>query len=425
MDFTLARLDNGMQVVVAPMPAMYSVTISVGIGIGSRHEQAAEAGSAHLIEHLLFKGTRRRPSAEAISETIERVGGMINAGTDKELTDVWARVSGAGVEVAGDLLADMILHSKLDASDLEKERRVVLEELSMSLDSPQDLVHSLIDEQCWPGTPLGREVLGTRKSIGGLTRDGILGFMDRAYQPENLVVSIAGAIGVDPALDLVERMFGHWRPARRPSLAPETVVYASTGPSISYETRETEQVNLCLATNGVSHRSPDRFAFDLLTAILGGGMSSRLFVQVRERSALAYDIHTYNNKLEDTGSLVTFVSLDPAHCRDVVLEVVRQLTRLRDEPAPEAELEKVKDYCKGRLLLGLEDTQSVAGWCGEQQQLHGAIMRPEDVCAAIDQVRAADIQRLAGTCFRDQYLRLAAIGPSAGARDLDSALRLG
>lgn len=425
MKFSLARLDNGIQVIAAPMPGMYSVAISVGIGVGSRHEQPTDAGSAHLIEHLLFKGTTRRPSAEAISETIERVGGMINAGTDKELTTLWARVSGAQAVTACDLLADMVLHSRLDASDMEKERRVVLEELSMSLDAPQDWVHSLIDEQCWPGSPVGRDVLGTRESIAALTRERVLAFKDRTYQPENVVLSMAGAIETDVALDLAERMFGHWRPDSHALPAPESAAYAGGRPSLLYETRETEQVNLCLATAGVSHRSADRFAFDLLTAILGGGMSSRLFVEVRERNALAYDIHTYNSKLADTGSLVTYVAVDPENCRDVVAEVLRQLTRLRDEPVPEAELEKVKDYCKGRLLLGLEDTQSVAGWCGEQQQLHGEILLPEDVCAALDRVSRADIQRLAGDCFRDEYLRLAALGPSGGARGLESALRLG
>ncbi|HEY8283888.1 MAG TPA: pitrilysin family protein [Chloroflexota bacterium] len=425
MKFTLARLNNGVQVVAAPMPSMYSVAISVGIGVGSRHEQPADAGSAHLIEHLLFKGTTGRPSAEAISETIERVGGMINAGTDKELTTLWARASGAQAEVAGDLLADMILNSRLDASDVEKERRVVLEELSMSLDAPQDWVHSLIDQQCWPESALGRDVLGTRESIAGLTRDRVLAFKDRAYQPESLVVSIAGAIETDVALDMAERLFGHWRPDSHALPSPDAAAYSAGSPSVVYEPRDTEQVNLCLATAGVSHRSADRFGFDLLTAILGGGMSSRLFVEVRERRALAYDIHTYSNKLADTGSLVTYVAVDPENCRDVVAEVLRQLTRLRDEPVPEAELEKVKDYSKGRLLLGLEDTQSVAGWCGEQQQLHGEILVPEEVCEAIDRVSRSDIQRLAGACFRDEYLRLAALGPAGGARGLDSALQLG
>ncbi len=425
MDFTQARLDNGMRVVAAPMPGMYSVTISVLIGVGSRHERAPEAGSAHLIEHMLFKGTPSRPSAEVISETIERAGGMMNAGTDQELTNFWTRVSGGQLALAGDLLADMVLHSLIDPHEVEKERRVVLEELSTSLDTPQEWVHTLIDEQCWPNTPLGRDVLGTRESVSALTQPKLLRFMHAAYQPERSLVSIAGAIEAEAAIDLAERLFGEWRSEPAAWSPPERVEYQSRPPAVFYDSRETEQVNLCLATRGVSRLSADRFAFDLLTAILGGGMSSRLFVEIRERKALAYDIHTYNNKLADTGSLVTYAAVDPERCREVVIEVLRQLTRLRDEEVPEGELEKVKDYSKGRLLLGLEDTQSVANWCGVQQQLQGVIMQPVEVCAAIDRVTTADIQRLAQACFRDDFLRLAALGPIAGSRGLDSALRLG
>lgn len=427
MDVRVSRLANGLQVVTASMPAMYSVALSVFIGVGSRFERDDEAGSAHLIEHMLFKGTDRRPTAEAISETIERVGGVMNASTDKEQTAYWAKVGRDRIPVATDLLADMLLHSRFEGDEVEKERRVVIEELSMSIDSPQDWVHTMIDELCWPGTAIGRDVAGTRESVSALTREGLLTFRDLSYLPANTVVSVAGGIEHDEAAELIERTFGEWRLSaaqtghRIPTAASHP--YPSAPPTINYGERDTEQVNMCLAVSGVSRDSADRYAFDLLTAILGGAMSSRLFLEVRERRGLAYDVHSYSNKLAETGSMVTYLAVDPENGPAVVEEVLRQFDLLRREPVSQSELDKVKDSSKGRLLLGLEDTQSVSGWYGAQQQLYGQIRQPEEVCAAIDAVAPEDLQRLALACFREDHLRLAALGPAGGERGLVDALR--
>jgi predicted Zn-dependent peptidase len=294
------------------------------------------------------------------------------------------------------------------------------------MDTPQDWVHTLIDQACWPDTALGRDVAGTRESVAGLARAGLLAFMDATYLPAHTVVSIAGAIEAQEAIGLADRMFGGWRVSQELSgQLPDTpVAYHRAQPEIRYEQRDTEQVNLCLATRGVSRVSDDRYAFELLASILGGGMSSRLFLEVRERRALAYDIHSYTNKLADTGSLVTYAAVEPGHCREVVAEIVGQLQRLCTDPVPDSELGKVKDYYKGRLLLGLEDTQSVAGWCGVQQQLQGSIQQPEEVCSAVDRVSAGDLQRLAADCFQSDFLRLVALGPLSGAEGLEDALCL-
>jgi predicted Zn-dependent peptidase len=407
------------------MPGMYSVACSIFVGAGSRLERPEDAGSAHLIEHMLFKGTERRPTAEIIAETIERVGGLINASTDKELTTYWVKVARPNMDTGLDVLADMLLHSTFAAAEVEKERRVVIEELGMSLDSPQDWVHTLIDEQVWPDTALGRDVAGTKESVAGLRRDGLLAFRRATYRPSQAVVSLAGSIEHERAIELARDLFAAWREPEEPVdglLHEQRVEYTSGQPMLYYEARETEQVNLCLAVRGVSRESPRRYAFDLLTAILGGAMSSRLFLEIRERRGLAYDIHSYANKLADTGSLVTYVAVEPRQCVEVVSEVLRQLDRLRREAVSAHELEKVKDHFKGRLLLGLEDTQSVSGWCGAQQQLYGVIRQPEEVCAEVDRVEAADLLALAEECFRDEYLRLVAIGPARGERGLQDAL---
>lgn len=427
MDFRLVRLNNGLQVVTAPMPGMYSAAISVFVHTGSRNESLPQAGAAHLIEHMLFKGTDKRPNAEAISETIERVGGAMNASTDKELTVYWVKVAANRTAIAADLLADMLLNSKFEQAEVKKEQRVVLEELGMSMDSPQDWVHSLIDEQAWPGTALGRDVAGTKDSIAGLRRDVLLDFMQHWYDPESTVLAIAGAIEHEEALAIAEASFGSWQ-ARSSHAAVHAEVeafeYQPHPPSVLFDSRDTEQINMCLATRGVSHASEDRYAFDLLVSILGGAMSSRLFLEVRERRGLAYDIHSYSNKLFDTGSMVTYMAVDPRNSREAIEEVLRQLSMLRDQPVSHSELEKAKDYSKGRLLLGLEDTQSVSGWCGVQQLVYGEIRQPTAVCALIDAVTPDDVQRLAHACFREEYLRLVALGPQQASQALEGVLHL-
>ncbi|MDB5057298.1 MAG: hypothetical protein JWO59_770 [Chloroflexi bacterium] len=425
MDFKITRLDNGLQVVTAPMPGMYSVTASVIVTVGSRHETDQQAGSAHLIEHMLFKGTEKRPTAEVISETIERVGGLLNASTDKDLTVYWAKVSKDKADLAMDLLSDMVLHSQFARSEVEKERRVVIEELGMSIDSPQDWVHTLIDEQCWPGTPLGRDVAGSKDSVASLTRDGLVQFMRQHYRPDTTIVSLAGGISHEAGIELARSMFGRWNAdTSSPSDGFIPIDYPRLPPVILYDERGTEQVNMCVASRGIARTSPDRYAFELLTSILGGSMSSRLFLEIRERRGLAYDIHSYGNTVADTGSLVTYAAVEPKHCIDVVDEVIKQMNLLKSGNVTLAELDKVKDNHKGRLLLGLEDTQSVAGWCGVQLALYGEIRKPEEVCDDVDRVTLEDVQRIAVECFQSDYLRLVALGPASGAMGLQHVLHL-
>jgi predicted Zn-dependent peptidase len=424
MEYELNTLANGVQVVVAPMASMYSVTVSVTVRVGSRYEQPDQAGAAHLIEHMLFKGTERRPTAESISETIERVGGMLNASTDKELTGFWARVSREHAGLAIDLLSDMMLHSRFEQEEVEKERRVVIEELAMAMDSPQEWVHTVTDQRCWPNSAIGRDVAGSKESVTALTRENLLAFMQAHYLPTRTVVAMAGCISVRDGLALAEASFGPWTAAALTPDAPETASYLPAPPDVYWEERDTEQMNLCLATRGVPRHSDDRYAFELLTAIFGGSMSSRLFLEIRERRGLAYDIHAYGNVVDETAALVSYAAVDPDRAEEVVSEIVRQMRSLRDDLVPEEELSKVRDSYRGRLLLGLEDTPSVAGWCGVQQALHGTIRQPEAVWADVERVSRDDIRRLAEFCFQPEYLRLVALGPRRGGHGLREALAL-
>ncbi len=425
MDYQVTTLDNGLRVITAPMPGMYSVTVAVNVTVGSRYEASEEAGSAHLIEHMLFKGTERRPTAEIISETIERVGGILNASTDKELTLVWAKVSKFHAGLAVDLLADMVRNSLFDDEEFRKEQRVVIEELGMSIDSPQEWVHVVSDEQCWPGTPIGRDVAGTRESVAALGRDNVVAFARKHYDPSSVVLVVAGGIDHASAIALAASAFSGWSPPGQGSSRTLTsAIYLPQSPSLHFEMRDTEQVNLCLATKGVPRVHADRYAYEILISILGGSMSSRLFLEIRERRGLAYDIHSYGNTLADTSALVTYAAVEPTKAYVVVSEILRQMRLLKTEIVPLPELDKMKDGYKGRLLLGLEDTQSVAGWCGVQLALHGEIRQPEAVCADIDRVTREDILRVAQECFQSQFIRLAVLGPSGADRGLLEAMTL-
>jgi len=420
--YEVIRLPNGLRLVLAPMPHVYSATVVVYVGTGSRYESAAEAGSSHLLEHMLFKGTERRPTAQEISETIERLGGSLNASTDKETTAYWIKVPGEDVATAVDLLGDMLLHSALDAAEVRKEKRVVIEELGMAMDTPQDWVHTLIDEAIWPGEALGREIAGTRESVGKLTRAGLLRYLKRHYTPRNAVVSVAGRVDRDRVCGLVEDAFGAWQGGAAPPHDPGR--YLPDQSRIRLERRDTEQANLCLALPGLAHGDPRRYALDLLNTMLGGAMSSRLFVEVRERLGLVYDIHSYTDRFDDTGMLVVYAGMDPGASAQVVREILVALARLRDEPVGADELEKVKKGYRGRLVLGLEDTSSVASWCGGQELMYGAILSPDEALARVEAVTAADIQELAAGLFRDEYLRLAAIGPYDDEAMFDELLHL-
>jgi predicted Zn-dependent peptidase len=428
MDYTLTRLANGLDVVSVVMPGAYSVAITLFVRVGSRDERPEEAGSAHLIEHMLFKGTPARPHAELISEAIEREGGILNAATDKEETVYWVRVRADRADFAANLLADMVLHSTFPLAEVGKEKKVIAEELAMSMDTPQDWVHTMIDEACWPGTSLSRDVAGSKESVAGLSRAPLLAFREQFYQPHEVTVAVAGPLTHEAAVHLVETEFGSWRPGpadgRNRNGGAAQVLYAVDVPKLRYLVRDTEQINLCLAVAGVSRNSPDRYALDLLTTLLGGAMSSRLFSEVRERRGLAYDIHSYTNKFAETGSLVTYAAIDPENIQPVLEQIILQLDRFRREPVPDTELDKAKEYSKGRLLLGLEDTQSVGAWCGGQQSVYGTIRSPEAVCAALSAVTNADIPRVASMCVRNEYLRLAAIGPRVKLEPVEALLQL-
>ncbi len=414
-------LDNGLRLITANMPHTRAVSICIFIGVGSRYETEPEAGISHFIEHLCFRGTQKRPSARNISETIEGVGGIINGGTDKELTIYWCKVAQPHFPLALDVLADMLLHPRFDHKDIESERKVIIEEINMEMDSPTQLVDLLIDKLLWPAHPLGRDIAGSKQSVTALSRETMLGYLSRQYLPSNTVVSIAGAVQHQEMVAAVNQALGAW--ASLKSHHKYAAYKERKFPRLHIETKETEQAHLCLGLPGLPLLHPKRFTLDLLNVTLGEGMSSRLFTEIRDRLGLAYSIHSFVDHFLDTGAITIYAGVEPKNLKVAITAILEQLSRLK-EIVPEAELSKAKELAKGRLLLRMEDSRNVAGWGGGQEVLTAQILSVDQVTAIIDAITAEELKGLAHELLLESQLRLAVVGPVAEDEPLDKLLKL-
>ncbi len=403
-------LNNGLRLITAAMPHTRSVCISIFIGTGSRYEPISESGISHFVEHLLFKGTEKRPTARAISEAVESIGGILNGGTDKELTVYWAKVPQHHFSLALDVLTDLLLHPRFDPEAIEKERQIIIEEINMSRDVPSQRVNILIDELVWPNHPLGRDIAGNRESLGAITRDGILNYLKHQYQPNNTVVSIAGNVQHPEIITAVSQMLGSWTSSQLKS------GYKAYKPRqdkrLKIEKSKTEQAHLCLALPGLPLLHPQRFTLDLLNTILGEGMSSRLFTEIRERLGLAYSIHSYVEHYLDSGSVSIYAGVEPKKLEIAIRAILEQLQKLKD-PIAEPELTKAKEFVKGRLLLRLEDSRNVAGWLGGQEILTKRILEPNQLISIIEAVSPEELKETAENLIISNKLRLAIVGPVA------------
>jgi predicted Zn-dependent peptidase len=414
-------LDNGLRLITTTMPHTHSVSVCFFIGVGSRYETETQAGISHFIEHLCFRGTPKRLTASEISAAIEGVGGMLNGGTDKELTLYWCKVAQSHFALALDVLVDMLLHAKFDPADIERERQVIIQEINMSKDSPSQQVNMLIDELLWPGHPLGRDIAGSKESMAAITRDMMLDYLKGQYLPDNTVVAIAGNIQHQAAVTAVSQAVANWN-NRQPR--PEYLAYKEQpNPRLQIERRDTEQAHLCLALPGLPLLHPKRFTLDLLNIILGEGMSSRLFTEIRDKLGLTYSIHSYVEHFLDSGSVTVYAGVEPKNLPVVIKAILEQFSRLK-EPVPEAELSKAKELAKGRLLLRMEDSRTVASWTGGQEILTGDILTVDQVVSIIDAITADELEESARELLVDDHLRLAVVGPVDNDEPLAELLKL-
>ena len=417
-----ATLANGVRILTSRMAHVRSVSIIFFFGVGSRFESAQTSGVSHFIEHMLFKGSANFPTAQIISESVEGVGGILDAETGKEMTVYSAKIASHHFDLAMNLLTDMVRRPRFDPAEIEKERRVIIEELNMYRDSPQDWVSVLGEEAFWPGLSLGREVAGTRETVESLSRETMCAYMASHYAPSNLVVAVVGDAAHDDVVASVDRLLGDWTAGEASRWEPCEPPRQAT--RVRLETRRTAQTNLCLYTLGLSRTDPDYYALALLNAIFGDGMSSRLFLNVREHKGLAYDVSSSPAHYHDTGAFIVYAGVEPRQTLAALQAILVEMARMRDEPVNDGELARAKEYTKGRLALGLEDTHSVAWWLGGNEAMLGEVRELDDVLARIDAVSREDIQRVAQRLFVDEWLRLAIIGPNRGVVRIERALAL-
>lgn len=406
--FQKTTFPNGLRVLTSCMPHTRSVSVSLYMGAGSRYEAPDVAGISHFVEHLLFKGTAKRPRPEDVSGAIENLGGLHNGATDREITSYWCKVARLHFLVGLDVLLDMVHHSKFDPEEVEKERKVIIEELNMVQDSPPELAGLLIDQTMWPDQPLGRDVGGTKETVHGITRSMLVDYLSQQYGPGNAVISIAGDVEHAEAIEALEPSLNEWKPSQPGSLYP--TVESQAGPRVSVINRKTEQAHLCLALPGLSTLHPDRYVLGLLNTVLGEGSTSLLFLEVRERRGLAYDIHSYVSHFLDAGALTVYAGVDPKNASDTLRVVLDQLLHLRTG-IPEEELSRAKELIKGRMLLRMEDTRAVSSWIGSQELLTGAVKTVDEVVEQIDAITAEDVRRVACTLIKPERLNLAVVGP--------------
>lgn len=405
-------LPGGVRVITEAIPTVRSVSFGVWVGVGSRDETRAQAGATHYLEHLLFKGTHRR-SALDISSAVESVGGDINAFTAKEFTCYYARVLDADLPLAVDVVADMVSSSRIAETDVDAERDVVLEEIAMRDDDPSDAVHDLVTAQLWGSTPLGRPILGTVESINSLSRDVINRYYKRKYRPENIVVAAAGNLDHSRVVRLIRSAFDAADFAGD-SAEPTPPRVGGRGPraqaGVALLERPTEQANLVLAMPGLSRTDERRFALGVLNAALGGGMSSRLFQEIREKRSLAYSVYSYASQFADAGLMGVYVGCQPKKV-DQVLELCREaLSDVATHGITAEELARGKGQLRGGLVLGLEDTGSRMGRLAKAELVYEDLQSVDDLLSVIDAVTLDDVREVAGSVLAAAPA-LAVVGP--------------
>jgi predicted Zn-dependent peptidase len=407
--YSKRTLENGLRILTAPMRDAQSVAVFIGFAAGSRYERPDAAGIAHFAEHMFFKGTERRPTARDISGEIDGIGGEFNAFTGKELTAYYVKCAAESAPVAVDVLSDMVQGSRFDEEEIEREKGVISEEINMYLDTPRDHVGQVFDEARFGETPLGRPIIGFKETIRAATRQTFLDYLADWYRPERIVVALGGRVD-DALVDDVAARFASLEPVATPQ-RPATELPAESGPSVRIEHKDSDQAHLVLGVGGHRLDHPDRYVVSVLQAVLGGGMSSRLFTEVRERRGLAYYVFAHHAAYTDVGSLAVQAGVDVQRIDLAIGTVAAELRRIAHEPVPAEELAKAKRFLLGRLILGLEDPRGQILQGLRRELLEGRTAELEEIRTGIEAVTAEDIMRVASELVRPERMTLAVVGP--------------
>jgi predicted Zn-dependent peptidase len=413
MPIRRTEFSSGLRVVTERMPGVRSVSLGFWVLAGSRDEAHRISGSSHFLEHLLFKGTKRR-TAEQIAQEFDAVGGDVNAFTAKEYTCYYARVLDRNLEMAVDHLADMLQYSVLRTPDLDAERQVILEEINMHEDSPEDVVHDLFTETLWPDHPLGRPILGTVDTINAATKASVGRFYRKHYVPGNFVVAAAGNLRHEDLVSMLHDRMETGREVRpaEPSVWNVRAIQHMPPPSGKrlVKRRKIEQANICLGTNGLVRADPDRFAFLIVNTALGGGMSSRLFQEVREKRGLAYSVYSYHAQYTEAGLFTCYAGTTPGRAEEVIGLLRRELEAIRDGGLTQEEFDRAKGHVKGSIVLSLEDPGGRMSRLGKSEIAHGEILTVGGSLRRIERVTLADAHRVAERVL-SQPMTLTVLGP--------------
>ncbi len=420
MTWEIDTLDSGLRVVTTPVPTAQSVSVNVFVGVGSRAEERRINGLSHYLEHMMFKGTERRKTAIEIAEAVEGAGGILNAYTSQELTCYWNQVPFDKLPLAMDVLADMMLRSLIDKEELDRERTVVQQEIQRAHDQPGAWAGHLLSEACFGNQPLGWPVAGTVETVKEMQRDTFVHHIGTWYVPQNMVLSVAGNTTHHEVVANARKLFEGLDGVRPPDV-PE-VSGGIPERNVVVEAREIAQSNLGIALRAVSRLDPERYAATILNAVLGRGMSSRLFKEVRERRGLAYSVGSGLTRYQDTGVLSISAGVSPEHVAETTKVIKQELMKLVQEPVGAEELTKARDYTIGSFRLGLETSMALAQRAGEYLLMLGEIESIEEVVARLEAVTSDDVQRVAQRLFRDDNLSMSLVGPGANEHELAELL---
>jgi predicted Zn-dependent peptidase len=423
--FQKTVLKSGLRIITVPMKNTEAVTILALVGTGSKYEKKEINGISHFLEHLYFKGTKKRPTPIAVAETLDKIGGIFNAFTSEEYTGYFAKVSTLNFELALDWVSDIFLNSILPEKEIEKERGVITEEINMTLDNPMNHIQNLWSQLLYGDQPAGRPITGSKENIKIISREDLAKYRENQYAAENTIISIAGNINPKKSLERVKKYFSkikNLKPEKKTRVIDASIRSASTlshnrrvekqeKPKILLHFKETDQAHLCFGVRGYNIFHPLRYAQELLALILGGMMSSRLFVKIRGKLGMAYYINTDINTNPDTGYLVTQAGVDNTKIEIAVSTILAEYKKISQKIVPDEELKKAKDNIKGRLSLLLESSDAQASFYASQDLLEKKILTPKEIFNQIDKISSDDILKLAKYIFRPEKLNLALIGP--------------
>lgn len=414
-------LSNGLRVITDRIQGTQAVTALVLVKAGSRYEHKQINGISHFLEHMFFKGANRYKNAKAVSEAIDSVGGEFNAFTSKEYAGYYVKTAAQNMRLAMDVLSDMMLNARFDQEEIEKERGVIMEEFNMYQDTPMYQVAWNFERGMFGDQPLGWDEVGTKDVIKALQRDDFVKYKESLYVPEAMVISLAGAVDHDEVVAMVQELF----PLEARKATGKFLPFEAGLPSrerVSLQTKKTEQAHVVCGVPGYAEEHPDHYVLKVLSSILGGNMSSRMFLSVREEKGLAYYISCGTEGYLDTGTFYTRAGVDVTRIKDAIVAIVEEYKKIAGEVVPESELKKAKEFLKGKLVLSLEDSESVAQMHALNELLYDKIKTLADISANIDKVTAADVKRVAEDILKDKLIQLAVIGPYEDKAEFEALL---